>query len=616
MQTITIHFTVTLLKNELARGIEFHPSVLCYLSAHVERSEQDHADVLLKQSAPVAGKVTGHVNRLSHTLSSNTAFCMALFGWRPDDHSGVNCRINLGTARFTLEEAESAHRASKPLERALIMHTTNPPEQKAVVAVTITSLELGGLHFDGKRFDAEAAAAELNDYYEQIRSIRDAMGETLRGTSNMDAPYDFSESGFTSGTAPMPFLAYALRELPKTNAAMWEAALSIVLARDGEDLHDYQRLGSDGKARTLAALVTLIPSYTDYTSDVVVRGGVREGMEQFGARYTGDCEDTGGLNAQVLEALCKHEFTLNTQSHKALRELQEIATQYVALRSLDVVKGAQVSDSVASYGAHLNANLISFAQLKAGLLRHPQGAKTVAELPWPAHMDEDTSKWPLLVAEGTGIYEPLGYTDKHLPAKGYVYNMRSLGNVKKPIGHERTEATPFFVASLIGTTGYFAQQGKRGIGYGTFFYTNGDADRPTRGTLYSNLTGDKTDAYGFLAFPKLSARIMEAVRESNAIAIPPLPLTLTRREHDPAKSHPELDRLVATVATMRRAAPSEHVAVPLYFRPYQLTPKAVGAIIADFERAPRVHKVSYHLERITDLHYGYRVMVHVNTRPA
>jgi hypothetical protein len=78
--------------------------------------------------------------------------------------------------------------------------------------------------------------------------------------------------------------------------------------------------------------------------------------------------------------------------------------------------------------------MVTFAQLRFGLEHSSTLDKAVsAKLPWPEDMkwsttDEaaqqrEVSRLPLLVAEGTGIYEPLGYKDNVLAAKGYVYSV-------------------------------------------------------------------------------------------------------------------------------------------------------------------------------------------------
>jgi hypothetical protein len=347
------------------------------------------------------------------------------------------------------------------------------------------------------------------------------------------------------------------------------------------------------------------------------------------ARITGsDCEDDGNFIATLHAAFCEFSFQLNTDVHIILRELQAIARQYIGFRSLEVVRGQQVADHI-GYGAHLNCNFISFAVLKAGLLRHPGGQAIVDALPWPAYMSNDTSIYPLLVGEGTGIYETLGVTiGEALNAMGYVYTQPSLATLKKPICHEREQSTAFFVAALVGVTDYFIRHmytrdvktttvQKPRQYYGAFLFTNGDKSHPTRGTLYSDFVSDKKDHYGFQAMPPLTDKIIQGIREAAAIDVPADPVVLDRKcfsgeEDDPKSQNTYLDQIVSAIDRLQRKKPEKHVTAPIFIREHHLTGKLVQEIIRDFTKLDRVYRVSYHLERITNEMWGYRVEVHVN----
>jgi hypothetical protein len=351
MTTILVAFDVAFSHNNLSH-YEKHPSLFCYLSGHVIRREEDYAELSLGKD--MSAKVSGHVSDRNCGISANTALCFALFGWREDSNSKVNCKVCLGTDRVLLSELVD-ERQHKPRTLFMKMHTVDNYE-KARLTLTVRKIDIQGLRFKHDRLDVKAAERDLNIYYQTIQRTKQQMGETLEGTDRMDAPYDFSESGFFIGSMPVPFLAFALRELPETNLAMWESCLTIVLKRDRMTVYDFFQLTEKGKARTLATLITLIPSYLDYTSDIILKDSQmdafkakrrEEGAEIFGAnRCTGaDCEDTGNMNAEILESFSLFNFdnTL-TQIGQALQTLQRIAKNYVALRSLDVVRGAQVSD--------------------------------------------------------------------------------------------------------------------------------------------------------------------------------------------------------------------------------------------------------------------------------
>jgi hypothetical protein len=112
--------------------------------------------------------------------------------------------------------------------------------------------------------------------------------------------------------------------------------------------------------------------------------------------------------------------------------------------------------------------------------------------------------------------------------------------------------------------------------------------------------------------PELTPAVMNLIHESVALAIPPTPLILTPKKVDPAARHPGLDKVVQAVEALQRPRSAAHIAVPVYIRGYQLSPSIVQQMIADFKAKRAICHVSYHLERMTDTLYGYRMMVHVN----
>jgi hypothetical protein len=222
MTTITVGFSVAVALNNLAPA-ETHPTLFCYLSGHVIRGEPDYAEISLAPE-PKSGQVRGHVSDRNCGVSSNTSLCFALFAWRPDSSTKVNCKICLGTDRVLLKDLVDA-RGSLKRRLSLKMHTVDNYE-KAQVDLHVTHTDIQGLPFKNDKLDTRAVERDLGIYYRTIEEMKREMGETLgEGTDRMDAPYDFSESGFFMATMPMPFLAFAMRELPLTNAAMWESCL-------------------------------------------------------------------------------------------------------------------------------------------------------------------------------------------------------------------------------------------------------------------------------------------------------------------------------------------------------------------------------------------------------
>jgi hypothetical protein len=276
MQDIVVDFKARFAPDK-GNGIskfETNPKLYCYLSGHVKRNYKNCYEVpMLNDTDWFSGHISGSAPL--GAVSSNLAFCVALFADRIDSTSGVSCKIALGTGRFLLQ-----NHPGDVKQVSIVMHTVDSETggfAKALVEIQLSQNTIGlikNVRFDDILFDPETMRSDLETYYRKIEDMKQNLGETLKGTTNMDAPYDFSEAGFglKSGIR-LPFLSFALRDLPVTNADMWENALKVALARDGFHVHNYNDYpqGPAGKARIMANMMTLIPSYYDYTADIVLK---------------------------------------------------------------------------------------------------------------------------------------------------------------------------------------------------------------------------------------------------------------------------------------------------------------------------------------------------------
>jgi hypothetical protein len=316
---------------------------------------------------------------------------------------------------------------------------------------------------------------------------------------------------------------------------------------------------------------------------------------------------------QSLNSLLEHEFPRQDQKYGPLREIQTIAGQYIPPLSLDAVNGAQVADENAPKGAHMNDNLIPVRMFRAWLQETPEGAALDKTLPFDTEPHGlDTSQLPFLVGEGTGMYEPLGYDNPVQEAMQYVYSMPSLGNAfKKPITHAKNETSRFFIGSLTGMTDYFF---KRGTHMGTFWYCTKDpvTGALTRGARYADMIRGGVNRVAIQMHPAIPRDVYTVMNEATKIRVPPNDLILTKEPEEQHAQNQYLDQLVSSVSEMGRTPGAPHNKVPVYMRPYHLSSRLIGQMTREIEtQRPRIWKVTYDLEHVTDDVYGYKVCFYV-----
>lgn len=605
--TVRVEFHVQYVDCQLAPN-EAHPSLTAFLSAHLKRDyDRDVAKLHLDRNKPevrVAGAVQGHVSsRNGNALHPNTSLCFASYAWTPND-AGVECIADVGVGDVLLSELHAGYTKDVPL----VMHTVGNTV-KGTIRLTINRVDTGGMLVQAPLVGAEVAVAEdLKRYYAALSAQRARIGEAIDGTQNVDAPYNFSESGFNTAVGPVPLVGYMMHELPKVNTRVFVNAATLALARDGMRPADWHMLSEQGRQRATVEMLTLIPTYADYLGDVVQsKTGVAQPAEKFGARMgdAGDCEDFAEQIVQMHEAFVAHAVPQYTAEHAVLRDMQRIARQLISYTTLAIVNGQQVSQQ-AHIGAHMYALFEGWRNWKERLEMTPEGRKVSAELPYPPGVDT-MDHWQLSMGEGTGIYENMGYATDLAPIMGAVNSLPSLATFKKPIWHPRNQAIPFYIGSVLGVTGYFA---RRGAPYGTWNMTNGAEGK--RGVLIGDMISGNNRRFGMLMHPRLNKRILGAIQEAAAKREPVPSLVLGDDFVETAQQHPELERVKCTVASWGRSQGARHVAVPVYARPYQITSRVADAMIRDFQASRKVCKITTHLERVTNHIYGYRVMVHVN----
>ena len=621
MAQVEISFRLDYIKSNLSSA-EHSPSVKVYLDSGFKRTPE---------LVPLKRVGTSHKITVSGVGQPEgvSALCFASMACRNNEF-GNACLLDTGVRHITFDEIAEGLKKNDVFvkEIDMLMHTAEN-FNKGTYKITITK---DGFKTPGFRAHVgalvlpkpEAIRELLYGYAESVMQIEQSMQEHFEGTDRMRMPFDYSESGIQSTNgAPLPAIAYVMAEIPGSNTHYWENAFETIMRRDGLKPQEWHRLNTAGKARTTILTMCYIAQYLDYVSDTIDTNIGRsynvqnvKPYENFGdalAMLSGDCEDLGCAILQCHNSFLQHKFPKGS----VYEEMQQIASHYIPPLNLDVVQGAQVSDDgVQHLGAHMNDNFVPVGMFRKWLENTREGRQVSATLPWPTLSGQvKPEELPFLVGEGTGMYEPLGFQYSLMPIMAYVYRAPSLEMFKKPILHKKGETGPFFVGSLIGMTDYFW---RRGANAPTgFWYRTKDPKTGAfkRGVTYADMMSEHhQENISIMLHPEPERQVMQVVNEAVSRRVPPRDLVLTpgAGEAHKWKSHPLLDRLVADVASFKRAKGPATQYVPVYVRPHQLTRESVAHIGADMRKLDRVWKVDYQLEEITDEIFGYRMAIYVN----
>jgi len=617
MHTVHVDLSLYYTKSNLSPA-EKHPQIRCYLDGRFDR-EPVTIQLNDGEGSKYPVRVSGTISK-TNSIPPTTALCFASMAWRTNEF-GSPCLLDTGVTHVTFGEIAEGIVRSGAFERDmhLVMHTAQGLD-KGQVRIKITGIE-------GVQLKSNIGVQLLRDtdtiplitaYINDTIAAEQEMRDTLEGTENMRIPFDYSESGIqtTMGT-PLPAVAYVMSETPKTNSMYWENAFNTIMRRDNLKSEEWNRLNVNGKARATILTICYAAQYMDYVSDTVDRNTRFQEYsrqlvlpyENFGdalAMNSGDCEDLAAVELQCYNAFVGHKFPDEMPIQK---EMQKIARNYVPPLSLDVVRGAQVSDRVQHYGAHMNDNFIPIEKFQKWMDATREGRMIGRNLPSET---EAVSNLPFLVGEGTGMYEPYGYDNPLVSIMSYVYRAQSLAPFKKPILHKKGEPGSFFVGSLVGLTDYFYKRGTTAPM--SFWYCTKQSNGTlTRGVSYKDMMNDSSRV-AIKVQPALSKQIIGTVEEAVLRRIPPHPLVLTAENADRPKRahHSVLERVSKAIDALHRSPRAQHQKVPIYIRPHQLNTNVGSRMIGDFTSMDRVWKVDYELEQITDTLWGYRMEVYVN----
>ena len=606
MKTHQIQLKLTYLQSNRSHA-EHRPVLACFLDARYDRKPE--IVTLGKVGSQHLVTVQGKTNNLSKELNANTSLCFQSFAWRLNEF-GSPCELDNGVNYVTFGEIQSDIKNNGKFEKDvdLVMHTAQGLI-KGVVRVEIENFNYPlKAPMISRAITTQNSKKLVDSYIQTMMQIETNMPDTLNGTDRMRMPFDYSENGFQMGYA-LPAIAYVMAETPKSNLRYWENAFQTVMKRN--DFHSFESLDLENKARIVILTICYVAQFLDYVGDTVDRNTkakwtkqLVEAYENFGDAgftWSGDCEDLACLILQCYWAFVGFKFVGGDAV--VFTEMQKIANAYVAVLSLDVVHGAQVSDQVESYGAHMNVNFVPLelfekwydAEIETNAINYPKSNNAKKLI---------IKGLPFLVGEGTGMYEPLGFDfGPQMEAMRYVYgSARSAEQFKKPILHKRNEPGNFFVASLVGMTDYYYRRGFAKTPLGFWYVTK---NKTTRGVLYSDMMRNDARNIGIKAHPTIPEDVMEVINETILKRIPPKPLALEKSNH--SKSNSVLDHVLGSV---KRVNFNTDVMVPIFIRPHQLV-KALGdAMVMDFKRMDRVVGLRYALEEITDDIWGYNLSVY------
>jgi hypothetical protein len=586
---------------------------------------------------------------------------------------GHACYVNVGTAHVFAGAIEAAMQKQGYYDHThdLVMHTTvvtgNAPVKKGVVELTIDKVEYGaGLSSAqngggrvGKIQDCLLSApidlieAQLNTYIQTCMAVETSMQDILPGTERVRAPMDISEVGaeFT-GNAFLPVVAFSMMETPVANADFFINAFEVVMDRRRLKPSDYVDFDEKEKCRTLAQIISNAVQSFDYIGDAVELSNRRDrnnlqrqhvGSEEFSspwAQLTDDCEDSCNGIAAVGKALDKVNFDPNNPKHRPLLEMQKLYREhYISMMTLSIVHGAKIGDQE-GFGAHMYDLVMPKFYFEHGLSQCASGRqllermRPIADAPDTlenliaiglATNETDVRELrPVLVCEGTGIVDPIGFTDPLYEQYKYVsMNLQSFSHFKKRIPREEYAPSPFYMANYFGISSDLID--KYGINVGGFVFGTrelssesshtGDEDSSSikRGALFTD-TITCNPNLAIIPHPPVPPTIMQLIREALAFNEPARPLVIDRTKPlaGPEK-HPLWDELVNAVAGMKRKqGVKARGSVDHIIRPHQFDRNTIRSMIHEIAQHDRVWAVEYKKEQMLTNVYNWRVMLYVH----
>lgn len=566
---------------------------------------------------------------------------------------GATCNVDAGVASIPLYDAwESVNRnRSYDTRMPLVMHTAGE-ERKGNIRVVINpgDLRMGALKFEDKsscdedlRCNSRNLACLFNDYVGTCCQIEENLPLHYQGTQGIRCPCDPGEERLCG--APQirpPAVAYVMYDLPDCDEAFWENLMHVVFRRAGLKDNQYCHQPLKERACLLAKMVCAIPQYLDYIRDFVDRNkrkysnlytpDLQQAVESFGDALrtgSGDCEDLACAICQMFDAF----RAAKRYENPILHELHCIAKQYISFMCLDGVTASHIQNNVRcgrcgkKMGAHMNVNLVPLNTAYAFIARSCSCdnvcklSKSSAAQIMNCAAKENTETWtvklPVLVCEGTGMFDALGRMDPAMEARHYfIETTGAFKTVKKPIIHPRHNPStgvaiesPFFKTVMMAFTNYWL---RKGIPVGGFWWASSDGRGCcSRGASYCDFL-DKGTNVVLIPQPLIGKEMMVGLHSIVKNRIPPPKFRLDNEVCLP-KCNPCLDQIKNAIAQLGRECRGcgGCVTVDVYARPQALTDQFCKRVICALMQRPRVISMDYSPEILCKNVTGYRIVFHV-----
>lgn len=520
------------------------------------------------------------------------------------------CEVDAGLSFIYLKDMEK----NKDYELPLIFANANNLEKGKV------TLSVEHFHQPFQYKKKHIGDKYSNNYIETFMKVENSFGNTIPNTSDFRCPYYYGQVGMIGQPVPLPAFTFTLSKSPKTNLNFWKNIMKVVSERDHNN-HlptNVNKMDIKQMARLMAEVVVYPVQYMDYIGDSIYYKNFgsnkvnKEGTEAFGdalRTLSGDCEDLAKAIMSMLNSFIEYDFP---KEEIALRKLQHIGKQYIPLMSLDIVTAGKVADGSEqnNYGGHMNVNMFPISFVKANLSESQRSTHQHVFGPYDKTINH---KLPVLILEGTGQYEPLGFKDIYEKEHNFIYGtIESLKPFKKPILHEENVKSPFFVSSLIGFTDYFYNMGHN---YGGVWYlydndnNNNNIQKNSRGVSFIDIE-KKSSKIKFQIHPKFSQKLVGQMVSASKMRIHPQDFILDNKTNHP-KTNDLLERLKANFPPKYQLAGTIKP-VSIYMRDYQLKESHITNIINELNQYKQyIHHVDYKIEEISNIMYGYRTTIYI-----
>ena len=655
-RSIQIDFELQYVECDLAdERFENHPVVQLYLSRQFDRRATTGGQLSIPLDEHRLGKVysgtlKGTLSRKYNGIPSMSAIGIRSYAQHREDH-GHPCFVNVGTSHAYMHQilGEYDQKVQYDHQHDLLMRTTvvgvYSLVKKGVVRLTVKRVQLGhgitGLDSAASPLQAPIAQTEqlLSEYIQRTLHIEQQLPDVIDGMQRIRAPMDISQEGIEStGDAFLPIAAFAMCEVPETNANFYINAMETVMRRRNLKREQFKTLSQHEKVRILGLMIGHSVQSLDYIGDSVELSNRKDrfarrqkvGTEEFSDLFytlAGDCEDGARAALAVQKGLHNTHFV-----DADMNELKRISQKYIPMMTLAVVHGAKAGDHTEQVGAHMYLAMVPEHQMREGLQRTAPGRQMLSQMgPMEAYRGKSPfvsapsstaarsshattlKDLPPISVEGTGVIDPLGYKDPLLEKRRYLaQHMTAYTWAKTEIPHEEQGESGFYYVDVSGVTSHYIDQG---VNIGSFWYGTVDPEHHSytgmkRGVLYTDRLKD-SDRFALMPQPPMSKQMMDVIEAAIALQPPPRPLTLHYDQDMGPDTHSLLDELCEHVESLGRDASGAGDSVDLYILPSQLTRAEIDQMKSNAYDAERLVKAAYTKENVTNDIWIYRVQLYI-----